>query len=51
VDLGPVGAHPVQGNLADFHLPQRGICVLAQGRFEPFDIARHCDGNRLDPSS
>jgi hypothetical protein len=50
-DLGPVGPHPVQGNLADFQLPQRGICVVAQGRFEPFDIARHRDGDRLDLSS
>ena len=49
-DLGPVGPHPVQGNLADFQLPQRGICVVAQGRFEPFDIARHRDGDRLDLS-
>jgi hypothetical protein len=51
VDLGPVGAHPMQGNLADFQLPHRGICVVAQGRFEPFDIARHRDGDRLDLSS
>jgi hypothetical protein len=49
-DLGPVGPHPVQGNLADFQLPQRGICVVAQGRFEPFDIARHRDGDRLELS-
>ncbi len=46
-DIGPVGPHPVQGNLADFQLPQRGICVVAQGRFEPFDIARHRDGDRI----
>jgi hypothetical protein len=49
-NIGPVGPHPVQGNLADFQLPQRGICVVAQGRFEPFDIARHRDGDRLDLS-
>ena len=49
-DLGPAGPHPVQGNLADFQLPQRGICVVTQGRFEPFDIARHRDGDRLDLS-
>ncbi len=49
-DLGPVGPHPVQGNLADFQLPQRGVCVVAQGRFEAFDVARHRDGNRLDLS-
>jgi hypothetical protein len=46
-DIGPVGPHPGQGNLADFQLPQRGICVVAQGRFEPFDIARHRDGDRI----
>ena len=33
----------MQGNLADFQLPQRGICVVAQGRFEAFDVARHRD--------
>jgi hypothetical protein len=49
-DLGPVGPHPVQGNLADFQLPQRGICVVAQGRFEAFDGTRHRDGDRLDIS-
>lgn len=47
VDLGPVGPHPTQGNLADFQLPQRGICVVAAGRFEAFDVARHRDANRL----
>lgn len=49
-DLGAVGAHPVQGNLADFQLPQRGICVTAQGRFEAFDVTRHRDADRLDLS-
>jgi hypothetical protein len=49
-DLGPLGPHPVQGTLADFQLPQRGICVVAQGRFEAFDPARHRDGSRLDLS-
>ena len=50
-DLGPLGPHAVQGNLADFQLPQRGICVVAQGRFEAFDVARHRDADRLDLSS
>lgn len=50
VDLGPVGPHPVQGTMADFQLPQRGICVVAQGRFEAFDLARHRDAARLDLS-
>ena len=43
-----MGPHPEQGNLADFRLPQRGICVVAQGVFEPFDVARHRDAARLD---
>ena len=50
-DLGPVGPHAVQGSLADFQLPQRGICVVAQGRFEAFDVARHRDGDRLELSA
>lgn len=49
-DLGRIGPHPEQGNLADFQLPQRGICVVAQGRFEAFDVARHRDADRLDLS-
>jgi hypothetical protein len=47
VDLGPIGPHHEQGSLADFQLPQRGICAVAQGRFEAFDVARHRDANRL----
>ncbi|SEH46625.1 hypothetical protein SAMN04489835_0123 [Mycolicibacterium rutilum] len=50
VDLGPIGPHETQGSLADFQLPQRGICVVAQGLFEAFDVARHRDGDRLDLS-
>jgi hypothetical protein len=46
-DLGPVGPHSEQGSLADFQLPQRGICVVAQGRFEAFDVTRHRDATRL----
>lgn len=46
-DLGPMGPHPEQGSLADFQLPQRGIVVVAQGRFEAFDVTRHRDAARL----
>ncbi|MGV0792941.1 hypothetical protein [Mycolicibacterium sp. XJ1819] len=46
-DVGPVGPHPEQGSLADFQLPQRGICVVGRGRFEPFDVTRHRDATRL----
>jgi hypothetical protein len=40
-DLGPVAALPVQARLADFRLPQRGICVVGHGRFETVDPDRH----------
>jgi hypothetical protein len=46
-DLGPVGPLAEQGSLADFLLPQRGICVVGQGLFDPFDARRHRDGRRL----
>ena len=29
------------GRLGDFRLPQRGICVVGHGRFDPFDPYRH----------
>ncbi|MCV7281807.1 hypothetical protein H7J88_19440 [Mycolicibacterium flavescens] len=47
VDLGPTGPHRPQGTLADFQLPQRGICVVAHGLFEAFDVAKHRDADRL----
>jgi hypothetical protein len=50
-DLGPVGPLPTQDNLGDFLLPQRGVCVVGQGLFEPFDTVRHRDSHRLDLSS
>lgn len=34
--LGPVGPLHEQARLGDFRLPQRGICVAAQGLFDPF---------------
>jgi hypothetical protein len=49
-DLGPVGPLAVQGNLGDFRLPQRGICVVGQGLFDPFDAHRHRDAERLELS-
>jgi hypothetical protein len=42
-DLGTLGPLPVQGRLGDFRLPQRGICVVGQGLFDPFDPRRHHD--------
>lgn len=38
--LGPVRALPEQARLADFRLPQRGICVVGQGLFDPFTTAK-----------
>jgi hypothetical protein len=49
-DLGPLGPLPVQGRLGDFRLPQRGICVVGQGLFDPFDARRHRDADRLSRS-
>ncbi|MCV7416451.1 hypothetical protein [Mycolicibacterium litorale] len=46
-DLGPTGPLPRQARLADFRLPQRGICVVGQGLFDPFDASRHQDADRL----
>lgn len=46
-DLGPVAPLPVQGRLADFRLPQRGICVVGHGRFETSDPDRHRGDGRL----
>ncbi|BCI51681.1 hypothetical protein NIIDNTM18_09590 [Mycolicibacterium litorale] len=46
-DLGPTGPLPRQARLADFRLPQRGICVVGQGLFDPFDARRHHDADRL----
>lgn len=47
-DLGPVGPLPEQARLGDFRLPQRGICVVAQGRFDVFDPVRHRDDHLDD---
>ena len=36
--------------LADFRLPQRGICVIGSARFDTFDPARHLPGTRTAPT-
>lgn len=41
VDLGEPAPLAEQSRLADFRLPQRGICVIGSARFEDFDPARH----------
>jgi hypothetical protein len=40
-DLGPTAALPVQARLGNFRLPQRGVAVVGQGRFDAFDPQRH----------
>jgi hypothetical protein len=40
-NLGPAAALPVQARLGGFRLPQRGVAVVGQGRFEAFDPQRH----------
>jgi hypothetical protein len=49
-DLGLVAPLPVQACLADFRLPQRGICIVGHGRFETFDAERHRGDGRLAES-
>jgi hypothetical protein len=46
VDLGEVAPLAEQSRLADFRLPQRGICVIGSARFEDFDPARHLPGTQ-----
>jgi hypothetical protein len=46
VDLGEVAPLAEQSRLADFRLPQRGICVIGTARFEGFDPARHLSGTQ-----
>ncbi|AQA01626.1 hypothetical protein BVC93_03355 [Mycobacterium sp. MS1601] len=40
-DLGPVAALAEQARLGAFCLPQRGVAVVGQGRFDAFDPLRH----------
>jgi hypothetical protein len=48
-DLGPVAALPVQARLGGFLLPQRGVAVVGQGRFEAFDPQRHVSADDKAP--
>lgn len=40
-DIGPPGPLPEQASLGDFWIPQRGIFVVGESYFEPYDPARH----------
>lgn len=40
-DFGPIGRLKEQARLADFRLPQKGICVIGTGHFENFDETAH----------
>ncbi|MCV7174435.1 hypothetical protein [Mycolicibacterium sphagni] len=40
-ELGTVATLATQCRLADFRLPQRGLCVIGTARFDSFDPARH----------
>ena len=39
--LGTVAPLATQSRLADFRLPQRGLCVIGTARFDSFDPRRH----------
>lgn len=41
VSLGAVAPLATQSRLADFRLPQRGLCVIGTARFDSFDPRRH----------
>ncbi|WP_445165530.1 hypothetical protein ACTXG7_16595 [Mycolicibacterium sp. Dal123E01] len=41
VSLGAVTRLTTQSRLADFRLPQRGLCVVGTARFDSFDPKRH----------
>ncbi|APE15060.1 hypothetical protein K0O64_14375 [Mycolicibacterium pallens] len=41
VSLGTVAPLASQSRLADFRLPQRGLCVIGTARFDSFDPQRH----------
>jgi hypothetical protein len=41
VNLGTVAPLATQGRLADFRLPQRGLCVIGTARFDTFDPQYH----------
>lgn len=40
-DFGPPGPVHPQARLGDFWIPQRGMLVMGQAYFDPFDPARH----------
>jgi len=46
VDLGDVASLAEQSRLAEFRLPQRGLCVVGSARFEVFDPTRHRAGTQ-----
>lgn len=41
VDIGAPGPLATQARLSDFWLPQRGMFVVGEAYFEPYDAARH----------
>lgn len=50
VDLGEVAPLAEQSRLAEFRLPQRGLCVVGSARFEVFDPTRHRPGTQTAAS-
>lgn len=47
--LGAVGRLATQSRLADFRLPQRGLCVIGTARFDSFDSCRHAPATQTAP--
>jgi hypothetical protein len=49
VSLGTVARLTTQSRLADFRLPQRGLCVIGTARFDSFDPRRHAPARQTAP--
>jgi hypothetical protein len=49
-DLGAIAPLATQSRLADFRLPQRGLCVIGTARFDSFDPQRHAPAWHTAPT-
>ncbi|BBX07824.1 hypothetical protein [Mycolicibacterium aichiense] len=50
VSLGAVAPLATQSRLADFRLPQRGLCVIGSAQFDSFDPRRHAPACQTAPT-
>ncbi|WP_179469541.1 hypothetical protein [Mycolicibacterium vinylchloridicum] len=50
MNLGALAPLATQDRLADFRLPQRGLCVIGTARFDSFDPHRHISARHTAPT-